>query len=99
MFTTTQTPVTLEGAVISERGTTFALATVAPNVVRDPSEAERLVLLLEERVFPGLPVALMAREWNGHVCFYGHVDVPALMAGVPLSRIPWRRYPLPESAA
>ena len=95
MFTTTPTPVTLEGAVISERGTTFALATAAPNIVRDPTEAERLVLLLEERVFPGMPVALMAREWNGHVLFYGHVDVPKVLAGVPLSRIPWRRYPLP----
>jgi hypothetical protein len=95
MFTTTSTPVTLEGAVISEAGTTFALASVAPNVVHDPTEAERLVLLLEERVFPGMPVALMAREWNGHVCFYGHVDVPKVLAGIPLSRIPWRRYPLP----
>jgi hypothetical protein len=95
MTSTTQMPVTLEGAVISERGTTFALATAPPNIVQDPIEAERLVLLLEERVFPGMPVALMAREWSGHVLFYGHVDVPKVLAGLPLSRIPWRRYPLP----
>jgi hypothetical protein len=95
MLSTSQPPVTLEGAVINECGTTFALAAVSPSIVHDKTEAERLVKLLEERVFPGLPVALMAREWNGHVCFYGHVDVPKALAGVHLSRIPWQRYPLP----
>lgn len=95
MITTAQAQVTLEGAVLSEGGSSFALATVAPSVVHDPTEAERLVLLLEKRVFPGLPVALMAREWNGHVLFYGHVDVPKILGRLPLSRIPWRRYPWP----
>jgi hypothetical protein len=96
MSTRSQLPVTLEGAIITGHGPTFALATVAPTVLRDPAEAERFVLLLEEQVFPGMPVALMAREWNGQVCFYGHVDVPKLLAGVPLSRVAWRRYPLPH---
>lgn len=95
MFTTAQAPVTLEGAVISEGGSSFALVAASPSLIHDQPEAERLVLLLEERVFPGLPVALMAREWNGKVLFYGHVDVQKSLGRMPLSRIPWRRYPLP----
>lgn len=88
-------PMTLEGAVVvSERGGRFALANVAPSVVQDAAEAERLVALLEERVFPGLPVALIARKWDGHLLYYGHVDAPKMLAGVPLARIPWTRYVL-----
>jgi hypothetical protein len=86
------TPMALEGAVISERGFTFALATVAPSLIHDEVAAERLVHILEEQCFPGLPIALIAREWNGLLSFYGFMDASKVMAGVPLSRIPWRRY-------
>lgn len=89
------TPMALEGAVISERGFTFALAAVAPGVIHDPAVAERLVAILEEQCFPGLPIALIAREWNGLLSFYGHnLDAPKALAGVPLSRVPWTRYVL-----
>jgi hypothetical protein len=85
---------TLDGAVLSEQGMTFALATVPFALLKDPREAVVLLAGLQEHVFPGLPVVLMTREWSGMPRYYGDPECSRVMHGVHVSRIAWSRYTL-----
>ncbi|MFN2459896.1 MAG: hypothetical protein ABR591_04315 [Candidatus Velthaea sp.] len=85
---------TLDGAVLSEQGMTFALATVPLAMLKDQMEAHELLASLQQRVFPDLPVVLMTREWSGMPRYYGDAECSRVMHGVHVSRIAWSRYTL-----
>lgn len=85
---------TLDGAVLSEQGITFALATVPFALLKDPAQAIDLLAGLREHVFPGLPVVLMTREWSGKPHYYGDPDCERVMQNIHVSRIAWSRYTL-----
>ncbi len=83
---------TLDGAVLNEGGVTFALASVPPNILTDPTTADELLDSLKRDLFPDMPILLMAREWSGRPSYYGSPDAQRALRGVHVGRIAWSRY-------
>lgn len=82
-----------QGAVIKEQGVTFAIVIVRKSDVDNRSEANRAIASFQ-RVFPGIPVVLMAQDATGTPNYYGRKDIVRFLAKVPLSAIPWKQYTL-----
>lgn len=82
-----------QGAVIKEQGVTFAVVVVKRHVVGNKSKADQAITSFS-RVFPGIPVVLMAQDSRRVPTFYGRKDIARFLASVPLSAIPWKEYTL-----
>jgi len=82
---------TFQGAVIREQGVTFAVVIVKKHVIDSSSEASRAIAAFQP-VFPGVPVVLMAQDYQGTPTYYGRQDIARFLASVPLSAIPWMEY-------
>ncbi len=82
---------TFQGAVIREQGVTFAVVIVKKHVIDSTSEAGRAIAAFQP-VFAGLPVVLMAQDYQGTPTYYGRQDIARFLADVPLSAIPWKEY-------
>jgi hypothetical protein len=81
----------IEGAVIREQGVTFAVTVVKRHIVDNPQAAEQAILSLS-RLFPGIPIVLMAQDAFGRPTYYGRSDLTSFMSSVPLEAVPWKRY-------
>jgi hypothetical protein len=88
---------TIDGAVISEQGVTFAVAIVKPHVLNNRNQADTLVRGLSIEIFDGLPVVLMAQDGRGTPSYYGRQDLSRFMAEVPLESVPWQRYTISQN--
>lgn len=82
-----------QGAVVKEQGVTFAIVVVKERVIRIRSEADDAASRFR-RVFPGVPVVLMAQDSKGTPKYYGRKDIVRFLSGVPMSAIPWKEYTL-----
>jgi hypothetical protein len=82
---------TFQGAVIREQGVSFAVVIVKKHVIDSSSEASRAIDAFQP-VFPGLPVVLMAQDYQGTPTYYGRQDIARFLASVPLEAIPWKQY-------
>jgi hypothetical protein len=80
-----------EGAVVREQGITFAVVVVKKQVIDYASRAAEAVRGFA-RMFPGMPVVLMAQDGHGVPTYYGRRDIVNFLSGISPSRIPWRRY-------
>lgn len=83
---------TIEGAVITEQGVTFAIVIVKPSVLTNHAERDRIQAAFSRELFDGLPVVLMSQDARGVPSYYGRRDLSEFMANVPLDAVPWRRY-------
>ena len=85
---------TFQGAKIQEQGVTFAIVIVQPHVIDNPNKAEanRIVGTFQLRVFPGIPVVLMAQDANRTPTYYGRQDIVRFLSGVPVTNIPWQQF-------
>ena len=83
---------TLDGAVLHEGGVTFALASVPPNILTNPTTADQLLDSLKRDLFPDMTILLMAREWSGKPSYYGSPDAQRALRGVHIGRVAWSRY-------
>ena len=81
----------IQGAVIREQGVTFAIVIVKRHVVDNSIEAREAIGTFSP-VFPGLPIVLMAQDSTGVPTYFGRPDIARLMAGVPISAVPWKEY-------
>ncbi|NIE81392.1 hypothetical protein [Asaia sp. As-1742] len=81
----------IEGAVIKEQNTTFAVVVVKREVLSDLYRAQDAIRSFSP-IFPGIPIVLMAQDHRGTPSYYGRSDISKFMASVPLQAIPWRRY-------
>jgi hypothetical protein len=82
---------TIEGAVITEQGVTFAVAIVQPDVLSNRAECDAAVATFAA-VFGGLPTIIMAQDAQGVPSYYGRRDLVDFMASVPLDAVSWSRY-------
>jgi len=82
-----------EGAVIREKGVTFAVVIGRQSVLQNNTDADRAIQSFQP-VFPGIPVVLMAQDGRGRPTYFGRRDLSQFMANVPLRAVPWRRYTL-----
>ena len=62
-------------------------------VVRSPGEADMLLADLGPH-FPSVPIVLMGQEDDGTPVYHGDPMLKALLADVPLDRMPWKPYRL-----
>jgi hypothetical protein len=90
------TTTTFQGAKIHEQGINFAIVIVEPHVVSNPNEANRIAAVFQLRVFPGIPVVLMAQDPRGVPAYYGRHDIVKFLAGVPVTNIPWQQFTFTE---
>jgi signal recognition particle receptor subunit beta len=86
-----------QGAKIMERGVTFAIVVVEPDVVNsdDKAEAKRTISIFQRRVFPGMPVILMANN-VGVARYYGREDIVKFLSAIPVANIPWQEFTFTE---
>ena len=82
-----------QGAVIKEQGVTYAVVVVKKRVVDSSIETEKTIGSFC-RVFPGMPVILMAQDSRGRAIYSGRRDIVRFMVNVPLHAIPWKQYTL-----
>lgn len=80
----------VQGAVIRERGVTFAVVVVKPHVVQNQTEATAAIRSLIP-VF-GVPVVLMAQGSSGRPTYFGREDIARFLSSVPFHSIPWKEY-------
>ena len=82
---------TIEGAVIIEKGVTFAVIHVDPSVTRYTIKSTQTRRALM-RFFPGMPIILMSLTPDGHPQYYGRKDITDFLRSVRLDQIPWKKY-------
>lgn len=82
-----------QGAVIKEQNVTFAVVIVKKQVLDNHTDADAAIRSFG-RVFPGIPVVLMAQNMRGTPSYYGRRDISKFLANVPLHAIPWKEYTL-----
>jgi hypothetical protein len=83
---------TFQGAVITEQGVTFAIVIVRKHIVDNSIESDRLINAFQQSVFTGLPVVLMAQDFQGIPTYYGRQDISQFMASVPIEAVTWKEY-------
>jgi hypothetical protein len=80
-----------DGAVIKEQGVTFAVVVVKHHVLASERE-KRAARAAYTRFFPGMPLVLMAQDSHGVPTYSGRPDIAKFLAGISMSRIPWKTY-------
>lgn len=80
-----------QGAVMKERGITFAIIKVREQVVRNSFEATTTRRVFQA-VFTGLPIVLMAQEPCGRAIYEGRDDIINLLSELPTGALPLRQY-------
>lgn len=80
-----------QGAIIKEQGVTFAVIIVKKHVIDDRIGAGETIQSFQ-RVFPAMPIVLMAQDCRGTATYYGRRDISKFMASVPLAAVPWKEF-------
>ena len=80
-----------QGAVLKERGVTFAIVKVREHVLENSFEADTTRRRFE-RVFPGLPVVLFAETLEGKASYDGRADLVEFLYAVPVNYISLKEY-------
>jgi hypothetical protein len=81
----------VQGAVVSEQGVTFGIYVVQPHVLDNPTEALNARRWFMQ-VVGAMPVVLMAQDHRGVPTYSGRPDIAQFLAGIEMSRIPWKTY-------
>ncbi len=84
---------TVEVAAISLAGRRLVVVLVPLALVQSHGEADMVIADLRPR-FGGVDVVLMGQDDEGEPQYHGDADLLALLAGVPVDRLPWQSYPL-----
>ena len=82
-----------QGAVIKEKGVTFAIVVVKQSALHIQSESQKLAHAFSP-YFPGLPIILMAQDGRGIPTYWGRRDIVNFLANIHISQIPWKEYTL-----
>ena len=85
----------IQAATISMGGTQFAVVHSGPELLTQQGEADMTIERLQP-VFGGVPVVLMALMGDGSPRYYGDADIVNLLAGVPVDKMPWKDYNVPD---
>jgi hypothetical protein len=82
---------TFQGAKIREQGVNFAIVIVKEYVLQSQTESSDACRSFRA-FFPGLPIILMAQDSRGVPTYYGRKDIVSFLAGISMSRVPWKEY-------
>ena len=81
----------VQGAVIKEQGLTFAIVIVKKYVVDSQTQSNDAVNSFG-RLFPGMPLVLMAQDSRGIPKYRGRKDIVNFLVNIHPSQIPWKEY-------
>ena len=81
----------LHGAVVRERGKTFAIIIVKKYVVNSRSTANETIEAFQDE-FQNMPIILMAQDHRGTPTYYGKYDIVNMLKNIPVECIPWKVY-------
>ncbi|MCK4828118.1 hypothetical protein KA005_70970 [bacterium] len=81
----------IQGAVIKEQGTTFAIVVVKKHIVDSGRQSEETIVSFAQ-LFPGIPIVLMAQDTRGIPKYRGRRDIVNFLTNIHPSRIPWKEY-------
>lgn len=82
-----------DGAVVREKGVTFAIVVVKRHILDNRNVADATIRGFWP-AFPGIPIVLMGADSTGRATYYGRSDITRFLSRVPRSAIPWKRYTL-----
>ena len=80
-----------QGALIKEQSQTFAIVIVKPHILQNSSENNEARNFFS-KVFPGVPIVLMAQDNRGIPTYHGRTDIVNFLTKIPMSAIPWKEY-------
>ena len=83
--------VKVQGAVISERGITFAIVIVKPHILEFTKDREEAAQSFS-RLFSKMPVILMAQDARGEPKYWGRKDIVDFLLKTGIDRIQWKEY-------
>lgn len=81
---------TIDGAIITEQGVTFAIAVVKSHVLSSPNREQIRNSFIP--LFGNVPIILMAQNSRGVPTYHGRQDIVKFLANIDLGRIPFKRY-------
>ena len=81
----------IQGAIIEERGITFAIIIVKKHILDSQHQSEEANHSFGY-LFPGIPLVLMAQDSRGIPTYRGRKDIVDFLADVHISQIPWKEY-------
>jgi hypothetical protein len=83
----------VHAAAVAMQGRPFVVVLVSLDLVRSPGEADMAITELRRR-FGGAELVLMGQLEDGTPEYHGDAGILALLAQVPVDRMPWKVYPL-----
>ena len=84
---------TFQGAKFKQHGLRCTLAIVPSDAVQDDAEADRLIALLQDKIFDrSSPVVLMAHDPPLGPVYYGRADLVRYLERVDVSQVAWVEY-------
>ncbi|WP_088226747.1 hypothetical protein [Desulfosporosinus sp. FKB] len=81
----------ITGSVVNDQGVKYAIVLVDHDVVQNISQNEEAINAYRH-LFPGMPIILLGRDWQGKSTYYGQKDIVDYISQIDPQRIPWRRY-------
>lgn len=87
----------VQAAVVKEQGVVFAVVVVKRHVLDDRALASRAQLGFR-RLFPGMPIVLMAQDGRGTPTYLGRPDIVRFLARISMHRMPWKEFTFSEAA-
>ena len=83
--------VRVQGSVLKEQGVTFAIIIVQKHVLEFKSDRDA-ALESCKKLFPGMPIVLMAQDSMANPSYYGPEKIVSMLKGVSPEQIPWKEY-------
>lgn len=79
-----------DGALITERGVTFAIAIVKPSALT--SSDRESIRNSYIPIFGNIPIVLASQDSTGRIKYHGRQDIVNFLAKLHPSQIPWKTY-------
>lgn len=79
------------GSIIKEQGITFAIVVVKSHILNSLISCNETARSFS-RLFPGMPLILMAQDSRGRATYHGRSDIVSFLANVAIDRIPWKKF-------
>jgi hypothetical protein len=81
----------VHGAVVKEQGVTFAIVVVKRHILNIRTRAHETAEAFS-RLFPGVPIVLMAQDGRGIPTYFGRKDIVRFLSKIDHRIIPWKEY-------
>jgi hypothetical protein len=88
-----QNIMTIDAALVSEQGVTFAVVCVRSGVTSNSLDARRVQIAFSPH-FGGVPIVLMEQDSRGRATYFGRRDIVNFLSNISTSRLPWKRWNL-----